>query len=96
MKTLTFQISDEAYELLCKIGNGGAQYRDSEYERVEDFLNSDIFKNGIRTEEYFLNRNFGGTFYLIDELLKYGLVKSDGQSWHLTFILTSFGKEIIK
>jgi hypothetical protein len=96
MKTITFQISDEAFELLQKIGNGAAEYRDTEYNTLEDFKNSDKYKTGLRTEEWFLNRNFNGTYHLIDELSRYGLVDSDGMSWHLTYILTDLGKQALK
>jgi hypothetical protein len=96
MKTITFQISNEAFELLQKIGNGTAEYRDTEYNTLEDFKNSDKYKTGLRTEEWFLNRNFNGTYHLIDELSSYGLVDSDRMSWHLTYILTDLGKQALK
>ena len=96
MKTITFQISDEAFELLTKIGSGGAEYRDTEYNTLEDFKNSNEYKIGLRTEEWFLNRNFGGTYHLIHELSRYGLVESDGMSWNLTYVLTDLGKQALK
>lgn len=96
MVKLSFEISDEAFNLLKTIGNGAAEYRDTEYGTVEEFENSDEFKHGIRTTDWFLNRNFDGTYHLIPELEKYGLVESDGMSWHMTYILTEFGKEILK
>jgi hypothetical protein len=96
MKTITFQISDEAFELLTKIGNGAAEYRDTKYNTLEDFKNSDEYKTGFRTEEGFLDRNFGGTYHLIDELSRYGLVDLDEMSWHLTYILTDLGKQALK
>jgi hypothetical protein len=38
MKTLTFQISDEAFELLEKINKVGyAEYRDTNYSSLEEF-----------------------------------------------------------
>lgn len=90
------EVSEEAYELLCKIGIKPAEYRDSQYNTVEEFLESEDYKRGVKTKEWFLARNFGGTLYLIDELLIYGLVESDCDSWHLTYNITYFGKEIIK
>lgn len=94
---LNFSISKEAYDLLLKIGNNGAaEYRDTRYSTLEEFKNSDLYKDGLRSEQSFLDRNYGGTYYLIDELEKYNLVESDGQSWHLTFVLTGFGKEMIQ
>ena len=62
MKTLTFQISDEAFALLIEIGNGSAEYRDTEYPTLDDFKNSSYFKKGLRSEQSFLNRNYGGTY----------------------------------
>jgi hypothetical protein len=32
---------------------------------------------------------------LIDELSYYGLVDSDGESWHLTYVLTDLGKSML-
>jgi hypothetical protein len=94
MKTLTFKISNEAFDLLKKIGKGSAEYRDPEFESIEDFRKSNSYE--FRNDEWFLNRNFGGTYYLISELYKYGLVDSDGESWHMTYILTPFGREILE
>jgi hypothetical protein len=96
IKQLTFQISEDAFNLLKKIGEGAAEYRDGEYQTLDDFKNSDEYKMGKRTEEWFLNRNYGGTLYLIYELNNYGLVEPNFDSWHLTYILTPFGKEMIK
>jgi hypothetical protein len=97
MKQLTFQISEDAFNLLKKIGDqGAAEYRDTEYQTLYDFKNSDEYKTEKRTEEWFLNRNYGGTLHLIYELYNYGLVGPDFDSWHLTYILTPFGKEMIK
>lgn len=96
MKTISFNISDEAFELLKKIHDSGfAEYRDTRYYSIEDFKASDEFKNGFMTEETFLKRNFGGTYYLIEELLQFNLIDSDYISWHTTYILTDFGKFVI-
>ena len=96
MKKITFEISDEAFDLLMKIGDGAAEYRDNEFTTLQEFKQSDIYKTILKTEEWFLERNYGGTLYLIDELSGYGLVESDGESWNLTYVLTDFGKEILK
>ncbi len=93
MKTISFNISDEAFELLKKIYEfGSAEYRDTRYYSVEDFKISDEFKNGFMTVDSFLKRNFGGTYYLIEELLQFNLIDSDDMCWHITYILTDFGK----
>lgn len=97
MKTLTFQISDDAYNLLLKIDKEGyAEYRDTEYNTVEDFINSDEHKVQERSIDWFMSRNFDGTLQHIPELLKLGLVKFDDMSWHDTYVLTILGKQVLK
>jgi len=95
--TLSFTLSDEAFELLKTIEKQGyVEYRDAEYDTLEDFLNSDLSKNEIRTAEWFLSRNANGTYYLIPELYKYNLIEDDDMSWHLTYRLSNLGAEILK
>ena len=94
---LSFEISKDAFELLKHINEkGSAEYRDSEWATLDDFKRSEVFLDGRRNEEWFLERNFNGTSYLIDELYNYGLVDNDGESWHLTYVVTDFGKEVLK
>lgn len=96
MKTLSFRISDKAYELLKKINDSGnAEYRDTQYESLEDFENSQEFKSGFMTTDSFLRRNFGGTYYLIAELDLFGLIQLDDMCWHTTYVISDFGKHII-
>lgn len=96
MKKIEFEISEEAFDLLKKLSKEKYfEYRDTEYSNIDEFKNSEEFKSGLRSTEWFLKRNSGGTYYLIDELLKYGLVDSDGVSWHITYVLTDFGKEVL-
>ena len=95
--TLTFEISDEAYDLLLKINKeNAAEYRDTEYATIDDFKSSFEYKNGLRSEESFLNRNFGGTYHLIHELYRYDLIDLLEEAWHQTYILSPLGKEFIK
>jgi len=97
MKTFThtFEISDEAYVLLLSIQKEGyAEYRDTRWESLEDFR-ADDDKTTYQTEDYFLNRNHGGTYYLTGELLKYNLIDHVEDSWHITYELTDFAKEIL-
>jgi hypothetical protein len=96
MKTLEFTISDEAWELLKKLEKSSLEYRDPEYQTLEDFKKSTTYLDGTKDEQWFLNRNSEGSLYLIDELGYCGLVESDGDSWHMTYILTPFGKEMAK
>lgn len=94
MKQFTFSITDEAYELLLQIQKSPAEYRDTKYETLEDFRESEDAQN--RSEEWFLKRNHGGTLYLIRELESYELVECDGVSWNMTYILTTFAKILLK
>lgn len=99
MKQLTLQIelSEKAFELLKSIENGGyLEYRDSEFETLEDFLKSDLYENNIRTEEWFLSRNSNGSLYLITELFKHGFVDNNFDSWHLTYKISELGKKILE
>jgi hypothetical protein len=93
MKKITFEISDESFKLLTKLND--AEYRDTEFETLKDFKNSEEYKSGKKTEEWFLNRNYGGTLYLIRELEECGLVEQDCESWHITYIVSDFGKKIL-
>ena len=93
---LSFEVNEDSFNLLKTIDEmGSAQYRDQEWDTLEDFKKSDVFLNGTRTEEWFLERNFGGTFYLIDDLIEHGLVEIDGESWHLTYFVTNLGKTVL-
>lgn len=93
---LSFEVNEDSFNLLKTIDEiGFAQYRDHEWDTLEDFKKSDVFLNGTRTEEWFLTRNFFGTFYLIDDLFDYGLVESDGESRHLTYFVTNLGKTVL-
>lgn len=93
MKTITFNISDEAFDLLLSIKkNHIAEYRDPKYYTKEEFLASDDVKH--QSLESFLNRNSNGTLYLISELAKYNLVDSNYDAWHMTYELTDFGKMV--
>ena len=97
MKAIIFHISDEAFELLKLINEKvGAEYRDTKHETLEDFLKSDDHLVHGRTKEWFLDRNFGGTYHLIGELAQHNLVDCDNDSWHITYELTEVGKEILK
>ena len=93
--TYTFEISDDAYNLLLSIKKEGyAEYRDKRWVSLEDFQKNKT-EYDHQTDDYFLNRNHGGTFYLIGELLKYNLLDDVEESWHLTYELSDFGKEML-
>jgi hypothetical protein len=93
---LSFEVNEDSFNLLKTIGKMGfAEYRDHEWDTLEDFKKSDVFLDGKQTEEWFLARNFGGTAYLLDDLVEHGLVESDGESWHLTYVVTNLGRIVL-
>lgn len=94
MKTISFQITDDAFDLLKSINNTGcAEYRDPEFDSLEEFEKSP--ESSYKSKKWFLTRNYDGTLYLIYELLKYNLVTYETFSWHPTYVLSEFGKRII-
>lgn len=96
--TYRFKISEKAWELLLSLDGDYkyAEYRDTEYDTLEDFKSSDEFKEGRRTEEWFLNRNHNGTLSLMWELDAHGLVEKNYDAWHMTYVISNLGKEVIK
>lgn len=97
MKKITFEISDDAFDFLLLLKEKGfAEYRDSEFDTLEDFKNSSPFKNGLRNEEWFLSRNFNGTFYRTHEPYELGLIELNDMSWYLTFKLSELGKKVLE
>tara|TARA_R110000772_G_scaffold2410_4_gene8593 strand:- start:65864 stop:66199 length:336 start_codon:yes stop_codon:yes gene_type:complete len=95
MVKIEFEISDEAYDLLIKIGEEKwIEYRDR-YSDVEEFKKHSGYPDGINTVEKFLSRNHNGTQGLAWELCDHNLIDSDENSWHTTFVLTDFGKETL-
>jgi hypothetical protein len=96
MKTLSFEISDEAFALLERINElGGHEYRDTEFNTIEEFRLSKSFIEGSHTEQWFMDRNSNGTYYLIDELFEANLVDCDTDCWHSTYVVTDFGEKVL-
>lgn len=99
--TYTFEISDEAYSLLLSIQKEGyAEYRDHHYDTLEKYLedHTDFVTRNNNIEEKtqrFLSRNHGGTYHLVGELLKYNLIEDVEDSWHITYKLSDFAKELL-
>lgn len=92
--TYTFDISEEAFNLLKEIDKiGSAEYRDTEFQTLEEFEVLNDYK--LMNKESFLARNFGGTYHLIGDLLKFNLIEYDNMSWHTTFVVTEIGKQVI-
>jgi hypothetical protein len=91
------EISEEAYELLKKINLSAAEYRDTGYPTAEQFEKSTLFKDRGQEKalEVYMDRNCGGTYHLIPELEKYGLVEMDTMCWHQTYEITELGKKLL-
>ena len=96
---IEFEISDKAFELLKAIDEAGeAEFRDSEYKSLEDFKKSPDFnpaESGFRTEKWFKARNFCDLKDL-DELISRDLIDTHEMAWHQTWVVSPFGKEILK
>lgn len=91
------EISDDAYDLLGNIHkNGCAEYKDTDIPSINSFMSSDEYTNGNKTVDWYKKRNFGGTYYLTEELLKYNLIYTYLDTWHTTFKVTEFGKEVLQ
>lgn len=88
-----FDISNEELDLLRKTHKTGyAEYRDTEYDNLADFLNKN---DGFRTEESFLVRNCGGTHLLALELFEKNLIDHVEDSWHITYKVSDFALKLI-
>jgi len=95
--TVSFEISEEAFELLKKIGEKVyVEYRDNRVDTIEKFLESDDFKNKHITLESYKNRNFGGTLKLAYELAERDLIEDCEGAWHMSYQISEFGKETLK
>jgi len=93
---LEFEISDESFKSLLKIEKAKyAEFRDDEFDSLEDFKKSKLFLDGTKDENWFRARNFCD-YKDINELLKYGLI-DDGErdSWHPTYYVSEFGKQVL-
>jgi hypothetical protein len=94
---ITIKIGRESWEILKKLEKEGyLEYRDSEFPNLESFKGSDLYTSGRRDIDWYLNRNSDGTLYLTENLIEYGLIDSDYDAWHMTYILTDLGKNLLK
>lgn len=94
----SFEISDEAFELLNNIHRlGYAEYRDPEWPTLDDFLKWRATVDAeVYPESWYINRNFGGTYHLADELYIANLIDNDSNAWHTTFRLNDFGRSVLE
>lgn len=96
---IEFEISDKSFELLKAIEKeGAAEFRDSRYESLEEFKKSSEFiegESGMGTEKWFKARNFCD-LKDIKDLIAHDLIDMHDMAWHMTYVVTERGKEIIK
>jgi len=101
---IEFEISDKSFELLKAIEKEGqAEFRDSQHESLEAFKKSKEFVAGepvagessMGTEKWFKARNFCD-LKDIEDLRAYDLIDIHEMAWHMTYVVTERGKEIIK
>ena len=90
-----FELTLAEYGLLRHIAeNEYAEYRDTEFETVEEFRKK-VKPHHCMTEEQFMQRNCDGSYYLTPRLLELGLIDSDDNAWHSTYKLSEFGKLVL-
>jgi len=96
---IEFEISDKSFELLKAIEKAGAaEFRDSQHESLEAFKKSKEFsseESGFRTEKWFKARNFCD-LKDIEDLRAHDLIDMHDMAWHMTYVVTERGKEVIK
>lgn len=99
--TLTIEISDKSFELLKRLEKEKfAEFRDIEFDSVEEFKKSTLFKTDtvgkVRDEEWFYRRNFCDLKDM-DELVENDLVDDgNGMAWHRTYYITDKGKLMLE
>lgn len=93
---MIIEISEKSFELLKKINdNGHAEFRDSEFESLEEFSGS-LNGGGTPEEiEQFERRNFCDLKDL-SELIDNDLIDINDMSWHLTYKITEKGQKMLK
>lgn len=94
--TKTYEISDDEFNFLLKIKNKSyAEFRDTEYNNLEEFkLNSSLAS--CRDDNYFLSRNFGGTYPIASKLYGLGFIEDVEDSWHITYKISELGLEVVE
>lgn len=96
---IEFEISDKSFEVLKDIHKAGiAEFRDNNFYSLEEFKKSNKFVSegtDMCTEAWFKRRNFCDRKDL-DDLFENGLIDDDGESWHITYVVTERGKKIIE
>ena len=91
----TFELTDEEFRLLLHIAEEGyAEYRDTEFETVEEFRKK-VKPAHAMNELQYLGRNTNGTYHLIENLIRFNLIQHVDMAWHTTFELSEFGKLLL-
>ena len=94
---IEYEIPMECWAFLIIISDGRqVEYRDPEYETVEDYKNDDKLYPTNSMILNFLSRNSNGTYYLIGDLLKYNFVEPVDMAWHETYQISELGLQVVK
>lgn len=72
-----------------------AEYRDPEYSTLQEFQR-DEHDPGRGDDEWFLDRNFNGTYYLVEELYNMKLVKLVEDAWLESYELTDIANKLFE
>lgn len=102
MKKLQFEfvLTGPEYGLLLRIAEeGSAEYRDIEFETVEEYIHPKNWNGSHPPTEIqiqnFKRRNTDGTYHLIENLLVFNLIQHADDAWHTTYKLSEFGKLVL-
>lgn len=93
---IIIEISDKSIELLKRIKEhkGWVEFKDAQFDSLEEYKQTDAFKAGIDTEQRFFNRNFCEQKDL-KELICAQFIEHNMDSWTLTYVLTDLGKKVL-
>ena len=96
---IEFELSQPAWDLLVSLAADDdvyAEYRDSEYQSLDDYKANRALQPTKQMIENFLKRNHGGTYHAIIELYKLSLVEPVENTWHVTYKISKLGKQVVK
>lgn len=92
MYALQIDITTAEFDLLKQIESAKqAEYRDTEFANLQEYYTS-----GRTDAQWFLKRNFNGTFGELGKLFYYGFIDYMEDAWHPTVIVTDLGKKFIE
>lgn len=66
------------------------EYRDSQTKSFDEYREDNLNENSYNL------RNENGTLKIAEKLSEMNMLDLDYDAWHLTFILTDFGKQVLR